>query len=280
MKSKSDQRRKWDGRLAALVGLLLASTLAACASPVRMVDRPSAPLPWSAAIGRLDSEEARGSCSATLVRPDVILTASHCLYGRGTDIRIIDFAFTPALDVGRERLRPIPVTTVIAMGWPIKADDSGDLREPPRDDWAILRLARPIDFVTPLPVEKLTVAAIQKRLDSGSVLSHAGFGVYGIGSGKRLQIRDKCHLIPDISESLRQLGEVIKNTCQVIPGDSGGPILLTDPDGKRSVVGIITNFWRSESGEEQASFGPSSVNFAGELETTGNATTTSTLVTP
>lgn len=253
--------------------------LAACAQSVRVVDRPSGPLPWSAAIGRLDSEEARGSCSATLVRPDTILTASHCLYGRGTDIRIIDFAFTPALDAGRERLRAIPVAAVIAMGWPITPDATGDLDGPPKDDWAILRLAQPVDFIEPLPVEQISVDDIEKRLAAGATLSHAGFGVYGMGTGKRLQIRDHCQLA-DGNDNLRTGREVIKNTCQVIPGDSGGPILLTEPGGARSVVGIITNFWRSDSGTDQTSFGPSAANFAGELGAPTATTTSGTVSAP
>lgn len=263
--------------LAGAVTMLVTS----CATPVRVVDRPSQALPWSAAIGRLDSEEAGGSCSATLVKPDLILTASHCLYGRGSEVRIIDFAFTPALDAGRERLRPVPVAAVVAMGWPITPDASGELRGPPSDDWALLRLTRAIDYVSPLPVEKLGVAGIAARIDSGAVLSHAGFGVYGVGSGKRLQIRDKCQLIEDSEDKLGTGRDVIKNTCQVIPGDSGGPILLTQPDGARSVVGIVTNFWRSDSGGDQTSFGPSSVYFAGEIgATAAPSTTTSTISTP
>ena len=256
---------KAGARLAMILALTVTALgIAACAQSVRVVDRPSGPLPWSAAIGRLDSEEARGSCSATLVRPDTILTASHCLYGRGTDIRIIDFAFTPALDAGRERIRAIPVTAVIAMGWPITPDATGDLDGPPKDDWAILRLSRPVDFVEPLPVEQISMTDLEKRMASGATLSHAGFGVYGVGSGKRLQIRDHCLLV-DGDDNLHTGRNVIKNTCQVIPGDSGGPILLTEPGGARSVVGIITNFWRSETGSEQTSFGPSAINFAGEI---------------
>ncbi|TDQ83449.1 trypsin [Dongia mobilis] len=248
-------------------GFVLLAALAACATPVRMVDRPSGPLPWSAAIGRMDSEAAGGSCSATLVQPDVILTASHCLYGQGDNVRIIDFAFTPALDAGRERIRPVKVASLIAMGWPIQPEKGWEENEPPRLDWALLRLTQRIDFVSPLPVEKLSVAEIDKRLDAGATLSHAGYGVYGLGSGKRLQVRDNCRLLDD----RRVGGDVIKNSCPVIQGDSGGPILLTEPDGTRKVVGIITNFWRSESGDQQASFGPSSVNFAAELPASGGA---------
>jgi protease YdgD len=263
------------------LSIALATLVSACATPVRVVDRPSQELPWSAAIGRLDSEEAGGSCSATLVSPDLILTASHCLYGRGSEVRIIDFAFTPALDAGRERLRPVPVAAVVAMGWPITPDASGELRGPPSDDWAVLRLTRAIDFVAPLKVEKLGVTGISSRIKSGAVLSHAGFGVYGVGSGKRLQIRDKCLLIEDSEDKLGTGRDVIKNTCQVIPGDSGGPILLTETNGARSVVGIVTNFWRSDSGEDQTSFGPSSIHFAGEIGATpAPAAATSTLSAP
>jgi len=249
----------------AAVLFLAAVLLAACASPVHMVDRPSGPLPWSAAIGRLDSVEAGGSCSATLVRPDVILTASHCLYGRGDYARITDFSFTPALDVGRERLRPIPVTSVIAMGWPITPDASGELRGEPRDDWALLRIARHVDYLAPLKVEKLSVAEIEERLKAGNTLAHAGYGVYGVGSGRRLQIRDHCRLIVDEKDILGTGRDVIKNNCAVIPGDSGGPILLSDAEGQHVVVGVMTNFWRPDGSEEMTSFGPSSVYFADKI---------------
>lgn len=251
--------------------LVLLAALAACATPVRVVDRPSGPLPWSAAIGRLDSESAGGSCSATLVQPDVILTASHCLYGRGDNVRIIDFTFTPALDAGRERVRPIKVAALIAMGWPINPEKGWEENEKAQFDWAVLRLAQRIDYIEPLPVERLEVREIEQRMADGATLSHAGFGVYGVGSGKRLQIRDKCRIFPESFEASRVGRDVIKNSCPVIMGDSGGPILLTGPDGSRKVVGIITNFWRSESGDQQASYGPSSANFAGELTAPGSA---------
>lgn len=253
--------------------LVLASlVLASCATPIRTVDRPSAPLPWSAAIGRLDARD--GSCSATLIRPDVILTASHCLYGRGNATKITDFTFTPALDVGRERLKPVEVTAVLAMGWPITPDTSGKLRGAPKDDWAALRISPPIDYVTPLQVEKLDVSGIYQRMEKGSKLSHAGYGVYGAFSGKRLQMRDNCTLIRDAEEILETGHDVIVNSCDVIPGDSGGPILLTDPAGQHHVVGVVTNFWGAHGGKDFSSFGPASVYFADKIgaDTTAKST--------
>ena len=257
----------------ALLGAILAMLVAGCATPIRTVDRPSAPLPWTAAIGRLDAQD--GSCSATLIRPDVILTASHCLYGHGNQAKITEFEFTPALDVGRERLKPVSVTAVIAMGWPIKSDTSGTLRDPPKDDWAALRISPPIDFIKPLPIEKIDVDGISQRIKSGSKLSHAGYGVYGAFSGKRLQIRDNCRLMPDAYKMLNGLEDeqdVIVNHCEVIQGDSGGPIMLTDANGVHSVVGVVTNFWRSKN--DFVSFGPSSIYFADKIsaETTANST--------
>lgn len=256
-----------------LAVFVLGTLMWACATPIRMVDRPSGPLPWSAAIGRLDIAKFGGSCSATLIRPDVILTASHCLYGRGNEAKITDFAFTPALDVGRERLKPVPVTAVVAMGWPITPDNSGELRGAPKDDWAALRISPPIDFVTPLMIEKIDVEGIFERIEKGSKLSHAGYGVYGALSGKRLQMRDDCHLIRDGDKELKTGHDVIVNSCDVIPGDSGGPMLLTDPSGERRVVGVVTNLWVSHDGKDFSSFGPSSVYFADKVgpETTANS---------
>ena len=247
------------------VTLALAILLSACVTPIRTVDRPSGPLPWSAAIGRLDVEKFGGSCSATLVRPDIILTASHCLYGRGDKAKITDFAFTPALDVGHERLKPVLVTAVVAMGWPITPDNSGELNGAPKDDWAAFRISPPVDFVTPLQIEKIDVEGIFERLAAGSKLSHAGYGVYGAFSGRRLQMRDDCRLIRDGEEELKTGRDVIVNTCDVIPGDSGGPMLLTDPSGVRHVVGVVTNLWVSPDGKDVSSFGPSSVYFADKI---------------
>jgi protease YdgD len=255
-----------------LILAAVAVSIAACATPIRTVDRPSAPLPWSAAIGRLDAQD--GSCSATLIRPDIILTASHCLYGRGSNAKITDFEFTPALDVGRERLKPVSVTAVIAMGWPITPDVSGELRGAPKDDWAALRISPPVDYVTPLKVEKIDVDGIFSRMEKGSTLSHAGYGVYGAFSGKRLQMRDECHLIRDVEEILETGRDVIVNSCDVIPGDSGGPILLTDPSGERRVVGVVTNFWGAHGGQDFSSFGPSSVYFADKISAETAATST------
>lgn len=256
-------------------GILAVSLLlTACITPIRTIDRPSGPLPWSAAIGRLDADDYGASCSATLVRPDVILTASHCLYGLGSNARITDFSFTPALDAGRERLTPVRVIAVVAMGWPITPDSSGKLKGIAADDWAALRIAPPIDYMAPLAIEKLGVRAIDQRLRSGASLSHAGFGVYGAMAGKRLQMRSDCRLILDEDQQLLPVGhDVIINSCEVIPGDSGGPILLTEPDGTRRVVGVITNYWGSKDGKDVDSFGPSSVHFADEI---GSATTAAT----
>ncbi|MDY0870822.1 trypsin-like serine peptidase [Dongia rigui] len=250
--------------------ILFAALMAGCTTPVRTVDRPSGPLPWSAAIGRLDAED--GSCSATLVKPDVILTASHCLYGRGSEARITDFQFTPALDVGRERLKPAKVTAVIDMGWPIKSDNSGKLRGEPKDDWAVLRISPAVTYLEPMKVEKLSVDAIDARIKNGAKLSHAGYGVYGAFSGKRLQVRDNCYLVTDADKMLKVSHDVIVNRCEVIPGDSGGPIMLTDPRGARVVVGVVTNLWGDHGQKDFVSFGPASIYFADKIGA-GAATT-------
>jgi hypothetical protein len=67
---------------AAFAGFL-ALALLGCEMPAKPPPEPSGPIPWTAAIGRLDAEGDSTSCTATLVEPDVIVTAAHCLFPTG-----------------------------------------------------------------------------------------------------------------------------------------------------------------------------------------------------
>src|SRR5690242_20375149 len=80
----------------------IAATLGGCESPAKPPPEPSGPIPWTAAIGRLDAEADSTSCTATLVEPDVIVTAAHCLFPKGRKLTPAELTFTP--NVGAQRL--------------------------------------------------------------------------------------------------------------------------------------------------------------------------------
>lgn len=253
--------------------ILLIALLSACETSDKSVGELNK-FAWAAAIGRLTAKD--NACSATLIKPDLILTASHCLYGGGNEARITDFTFMPAIDVDNEddeEIEPVKVTEVVAMGWPIRPDNSGQLRGSPKDDWAALRISPPIDSIMPLAIEKLGVEAIYQRMQKGAKLSHGGYGIHNASAKKSLQMRENCKLIRDAEEILATGHDVVVSSCRVIPGDSGGPIILSDLDGAHYIVGVVTNFWGAQGGKDFSSFGPASIYFADKL--TSDATTTS-----
>jgi protease YdgD len=247
---------------AVVVAAVVLTVLSGCAGGMKSASKPTGPLPWTAAIGRLDNDKDSFSCTATLVAPDTIVTAAHCLFLRGRQVDPANLAFTPFVG-GSQRLTPSQGVQIVAVGGKVEGDKSpdGDTEE----DWGVVKIAPAITGVKPLGIANMGADEIGKKLDSGATLSNAGYGVYGIMVGKRLHQRDGCKLEGEWASILALGHNVIISSCPVIQGDSGGPIMLTEKDGTRSLVGVISGYWRSKDGKDQVSFGASSANFAAKL---------------
>jgi hypothetical protein len=103
-----------------------------------------------------------GFCSATLVAPDLVITSGHCMMNSWGTLAsaqlkcesiylVFDFAYDapPSNPVGE--LRVIPQENVYACAEVLAAEhpDDGQL---PKQDYALLRLDRPVEGRAPLPV--------------------------------------------------------------------------------------------------------------------------------
>lgn len=246
----------------------MAASLEGCASHPLPVTTPTAPLPWTAAIGRLDDDRDGYSCSATLVSPDTIVTAAHCLFFNGRQVDPANLAFTPFVG-GGQKLKSSQGTAIIAVGGDVEDGKShiGDTEQ----DWGLVKIAPAITtYITPITIADLGADDVAKRMDSGAALSNAGYGVYGIMTGKRLHQHENCKLVRD-SAANRELGvKVIVVDCPVIKGDSGGPILLTEKDGTRRLIGVISGYSRSDTGEFEVSYGASAASFAAKVVSAGS----------
>ncbi|WGF86200.1 trypsin-like serine peptidase [Marinivivus vitaminiproducens] len=162
--------------------------------------------PWIA-IGRVN-REIGGHCTGTLVRPDTVLTASHCLRGPGGKL-----------------IQPTSVHFV--AGWRrggFVAHGRGHAFEQPEsgalsDDWALIRLDTALD-VRPLRLLR-TAPGI------GTAIVRAGYG------------RDRPHLLTrDLDCRVRgEARGMLLHDCDSLPGDSGAPLLVETDEGW--VVGAI-----------------------------------------
>ena len=99
---------------AAIAGILVLAVLFGCEMPAKPPPEPTGPIPWTAAIGRLDAEGDSSSCTATLVEPDVIVTAAHCLFPTKRKLSPSELTFTP--NVGAQRLPTVRVVEIIGVG--------------------------------------------------------------------------------------------------------------------------------------------------------------------
>lgn len=250
---------------APIAGLIALAALLGCEMPAKPPPEPGGPIPWTAAIGRLDAEGDSTSCTATLVEPDVIVTAAHCLFPTGRKLSPAELTFTP--NVGAQRLPTVRVSQIIGLGID-KMDPDKPEDTPTEVDWAILRLSSPVADVTPIPVEPVALADIERRIKAGEdVLSNLGYGTYGITISRRLHRSEGCTLIPEWRELTEGTNDhLVVTTCPVIKGDSGGPILLTDKAQNRRLIAVVSGYWRRPESEGSISLAVGARAFAEKLQ--------------
>ncbi|MDJ0876996.1 MAG: trypsin-like serine protease [Halieaceae bacterium] len=165
--------------------------------------------------GRRRSREE--NCTASLVAPSTILTAWHCLEYYSDLSRDPQFALPGVM--GGDTV----AATRIADGGGMEAD------------WALLRLARPIRQVDPLPVTK-TAAPDNARLLLAGYARDTGLG----NRGEHLTWQANCRLR---DREITRVG----TDCVTYKGASGGPVLLNG-----HVVGVIS----AGDSEERTYFAP------------------------
>lgn len=225
-------------RLQFLLVVLPAMGLAGCAArqPVAPPPAPTAQLAWTAAIGKLDVAGAQ-PCTAILVGPETILTASHCLHQQAVPADPGTLRFHPNFGIAPD----MPPADGIALRAQGGAIQEGHLQRPEQvaADWALITVSPPVTRVAPLPLAHLSTAEIQARIAGGAKLFTAG---YGNGSMKILKQHSSCGIVdPPSAEAVYATGMLV-TTCIIRIGDSGGPVVLLDNAGKPQLVGVFAGF--------------------------------------
>lgn len=174
-----------------------------------------------AAIGRLDTGD--GFCTATLIAPDIILTAAHCLVTEAGRRRSDDvFTFNAGLRYGRVSAQRGVRRSMIHPNYDISLTELGDNIEAVSTDIALMQLDRPIvDGIAPILVNGRATAGDRVQIVS-----------YGRDRENFMSLEDGCSV-------LRNRNAVVMLTCQVVPGSSGSPVLVETGVGLR-IVSVVS----------------------------------------
>jgi V8-like Glu-specific endopeptidase len=172
------------------------------------------------AVGRLDTGVS--FCSATLIAPDLVLTAAHCVFHPETHepLAIENLTFLAGLRNGRaEAIRQVRRAIVMS--------DYVHERGPDLDmigrDLAVLLLRQPI---SPANIPFLDVAEGPARDDRVTVVS------YGEDREAAASIEEGCEILQS-RDAVRSL------SCEVVQGASGSPVLRVN-QGRAEVIAVMS----------------------------------------
>ncbi len=163
------------------------------------------------------STETTGLCSCSLVAPDAVITAQHCIHRdyatRSPDAPKRETKIRFRLGAGGAEYGAIKV---IARG-------QGDQRRP---DWILIRLNKPVVDGKPLPISLARAGKDQ--------LAIIGYGELEQSEGYTARVRTPCKILETRAAS-------IQHDCQLLPGDSGSALLAYGREGWR-IIGINDHF--------------------------------------
>ncbi|MFC3612489.1 trypsin-like serine peptidase [Lutimaribacter marinistellae] len=185
----------------------------------RLTDREDL-LGWEG-VGRLDMG-GRGFCTATLIAPDVILTAAHCAYDRQTGVPYAAEVLT--FRAGLSDGRAIAERGIAQVAAHEGFDPAGPLTwSNVRHDVALMRLARPIT------VSEADPFALHEGPPRGVRVSLAS---YGMGRSEAISRQRDCGIL------MAEQGIMVFD-CDVTFGSSGSAVLAHE-GGRGRVVSVIS----------------------------------------
>jgi V8-like Glu-specific endopeptidase len=188
------------------------------------------------AVGRLSYQNGQGFCTATLVAPDLILTASHCVYDLNTG-ELLDLGHLEFQAGWRNGRAEAYSAIAKSVTFPDYLVPNTPKMENVRNDVALLKLLHPIRKHS---VQPFAIAALPNNQRSVAVVS------YALGRINAPSIQSSC----DISD---QTEDILSLNCDVDFGASGAPVFYFSEQGA-IIVAIVSAVVQTAQGKKV--FGP------------------------
>ncbi|WP_323778231.1 S1 family peptidase [Leisingera sp.] len=200
---------------AVLMGFSTGEAAAGQPAPVQSV-------PGWEAVGRLNIG-GKAMCTASLIAPDMVLTAAHCMYDtrNGQAVNPRSIKFEAGLNGFRAKASRTVAKAVVHPGY--RHGRTGQFQTV--TDIAVLRLASPI---SPDVIRPLALAATPERGARVDVMS------YSRSHERSPRLQTACQVLVARQNSLI-------TTCRVDLGASGSPVLQTRPGRAPRLVSVISS---------------------------------------